>query len=120
MVFDWLYNAQTIDNPKKWVRGSLVGKHVDSEYEFYIKDLFGDEVKVDPNTACRCTGILDKKGLLIFDCDTIQISEDNERYLVMYDVEKGMYQLLGQKHNRTFAEIDNTKCEVLWSAENVM
>lgn len=120
MVFDWVYKAQTLDDPKKWIRGSLVGQHIDSEYEFYIKDPFGDEVKVDPSTACRCTGILDKRGLLIFDCDTVQIGEDNDRYIVMYVPEDGMFKLIGTKKTYTFAEIDSTKCEVLWSAENVM
>ncbi len=120
MVFDWLYKGQAIDDSKRWIRGSLISNYIDPDYEFYVRDLFGDEVKVDPSTICRCTGIADKHEILIFDCDVLKLDDDDDHYLVMYSIEDGMYKLMGLKHTYTFADIDTTKCEILTTAENVM
>lgn len=75
----YLYRGKRIDNGE-WVEGHLITDEKD-DLKYFIGYVLGtdedgsphdlDAVQVDPSTVCRCTGLKDKKGKLIWENDIV-------------------------------------------------
>lgn len=57
-----LYKAKRIDN-KEWITGNYM--FPDQIYDYINKIAY----RIDPKTLCRCTGLADKNGKLIWEND---------------------------------------------------
>jgi hypothetical protein len=84
----YLYKAKRVDNGE-WVIGFLrmVG-YVYTITTFVIKNNYVVETgcyKVIPETVCRCTGLRDKNGVLIFEGDIYHHGDKNIRYVVVWN-----------------------------------
>lgn len=88
----YLYRAKRVDNGE-WVEGSLVtgvffrlGQEIPYMFCPNLADYdcfedFSEEngiFEVDPSTVCQCTGLLDRKGKLIWEHDILSGHIDNE------------------------------------------
>lgn len=67
----YLVKAKRTDN-REWVVGGLVRYGFTGKEKYYIvpdyaSDLYA--IEIDPNTICRCTGLKDKNGNLIWEND---------------------------------------------------
>lgn len=81
---NFLYRAKCIDSDR-WVEGNLLidtcgcficadycinnRKYKDGHYGYEIMEIRAFEI--DPSTICRCTGVHDKNGKLIFENDIV-------------------------------------------------
>lgn len=73
----YLFKAKRIDN-EEWVQGYLYGIW---EKRYILWGMINDipnMIEVDPSTICRCTGLKDKNGNLIWECDIILFQRDND------------------------------------------
>ena len=123
MMFDWLSKAQVVGKSYKWVRGGVFAEFDEKEqvYDFFIHDLFGNIVPIDPSTICHCTGCSDKNAMLIFDGDYLKIDDSGEQYLVTYVANEAAYKLFGTKgKSLNFRDILLNECEVMLSAEDYL
>lgn len=71
----YLFKAKRIDNGE-WVVGFYT--HIYKKHYIYTGQLIhgglydiAERFEVDPSTVCRCTGMKDKNGNLIFDNDIV-------------------------------------------------
>ena len=73
----YLFKAKRIDNGE-WVQGYLYGIW---EKRYILWGMINDipnMIEVDPSTICRCTGLKDKNGNLIWEGDIILFQRDND------------------------------------------
>ena len=73
----YLFKAKRIDNGE-WVQGYLFGIW---EKRYILWGMINDipnMIEVDPSTICRCTGLKDKNGNLIWEGDIILFQRDND------------------------------------------
>lgn len=73
----YLFRAKRIDNGE-WVQGYLFGIW---EKRYILWGMINDipnMIEVDPSTICRCTGLKDKNGNLIWEGDIILFQRDND------------------------------------------
>lgn len=81
----YLFKAKRLDNGE-WVQGyyvkglNMYGKEVYLIFEpntmFYSSGETDGWYKVDPTTICRCTGLNDKKGDLIWENDIVRFKHE--------------------------------------------
>lgn len=83
----YLFKAKRVYNGGKWVQGYYV-KGLDM-YDKEVHLIFGPNTmfyssgetdgwyKVDPSTICRCTGLKDKNGKLIWENDIVRDEHGN-------------------------------------------
>ncbi len=84
----FLSRGKRIDNGK-WVEGCLIVDEKDYS-KYFIGYMFGtnedgtphdlDVAQVDPSTICRCTGINDKSGKLIWENDIIECKDEKHNF----------------------------------------
>ena len=92
----YLYRAKRIDNGE-WVEGNLVwSDDADDDYKAIIIPTTGSNMftrggsngdlgfekwyRVDPSTICKCTGLKDKNGKLIWENDFVEMYDRNTDY----------------------------------------
>ena len=111
----YLYRAKRIDNGE-WVEGNLVWSYdADDDYKAIIipttdsnmftrggarGDLgFENWFRVDPSTICKCTGLRDKNGKLIWENDIVNVSTNKGNTLceVRYADSVAQFQLWQSK-----------------------
>lgn len=85
----YLFRAKRIDNGE-WVEGYLsypfCTKKGNESYYFYAKDSLGFFCRcvVDASTICRCTGLKDKNGKLIWENDIVKINNSKVNTLITF------------------------------------
>lgn len=93
----YLFRGKRIDNGE-WVEGYLsypfCTKKGNESYYFYAKDSLGFYCRcvVAASTICRCTGLRDKNGKLIWENDIVNcLTEDCCGYIGWNESEAGFY-----------------------------
>nr|DAU49136.1 MAG TPA: YopX protein [Caudoviricetes sp.] len=71
-----LYKAKRIDN-KEWITGNYM--FPDQIYDYINKIAY----RIEPKTLCRCTGLKDRKGELIWEGDII-VQKQGYKAVVKY------------------------------------
>lgn len=84
----FLFRGKRIDNGE-WVEGYLIVDEKDYS-KYFIGYVLGtnedgtphdlDVVQVDPSTICRCTGLKDKNGKLIWENDIIECKDGKHNF----------------------------------------
>lgn len=88
----YLFRGKRIDNGE-WVQGHLITDEQDKK-KCFIAYIFGtdedgqphdiDSALVDPSTICRCTGLKDKNGKLIWENDIVKINNSKVNTLITF------------------------------------
>ena len=81
----YLYRAKRIDNGE-WVEGYLIYDNTEGRYRIVIKLNYStgtfiyaeNAPRVDTNTICQCTGLMDKNRKLIWENDIVRFQFDND------------------------------------------
>ena len=71
----YLFKAKRIDNGE-WVQGYLYGIWEKRYILLGMTNDIQDMIEVDPSTICRCTGLKDKNGKLIWENDIMKYQWD--------------------------------------------
>ena len=91
------FRGKRIDNGE-WVYGSLYGEQtiIENIVEYGVIDYFGVDVgnfhKVDQSTVGQFTGLVDKKKLMVYEGDIIELIDRHvvviwNKYLAQYDLD---------------------------------
>ena len=82
----YLFKAKRIDNGE-WVQGYLYGIWEKRYILLGMTSDIQDMIEVDPSTICRCTGLKDKNGKLIWENDIMKYQWNGETRVdvVKYD-----------------------------------
>ena len=72
----YLFRAKRLDNGE-WVQGYLYGIWERRYILWGMTNDIPDMVEVDPSTICRCTGLKDKNGKLIWENDIVRNKHGN-------------------------------------------
>lgn len=76
----YLSKAKRIDDGD-WLVGYVVKYGYTGKEKYYIVPSYASDlyaIEVDPSTICRCTGLKDKNGKLIWEGDIILFQRDND------------------------------------------
>lgn len=85
----YLLKAKTCNG--EWVTGFLHCK----DNKWYISNKSGSPFayEVDPFTICRCTGLKDKNGKLIWEKDIVEYRDcTTEHYVIAYEYDKACFE----------------------------
>ena len=75
----YLFKAKRIDNGE-WVVGYIARYGHTGKEKYYIIPSYASDlyaIEVDPSTICKCTGLKDKNGKLIWENDIINAVSSN-------------------------------------------
>ena len=84
----YLFKAKRVDNGE-WVVGYIARYGHTGKEKYYIipsyeSDLYA--IEVDTSTICRCTGLKDNNGKLIWENDVVEIGEHEDTVNGLYKV----------------------------------
>lgn len=122
----YLFKAKRVDNGE-WVQGYLfddgfengrifIGGLVIEKYNGTACDDWNvtgiDFCEVDPSTICRCTGLKDKNGNLIWENDIIAYPDcTEEKYVIAWELDKACFEY--QQYSCSIMNFDElSSCEV--------
>lgn len=122
----YLCKAKRVDN-EEWVQGYLfddgfengrifIGGLVIEKYNGTACDDWNvtgiDFCEVDPSTICRCTGLKDKNGNLIWENDIIAYRDcTEEKYVIAWELDKACFEY--QQYSCSIMNFDElSSCEV--------
>ncbi len=87
----YLFRGKRKDNGE-WIQGYLYGIWERSYILWGMTNDIPDMVEVDPATICKCTGIKDKNGKLIWENDIVNcLTEECCGYIGWNESEAGFY-----------------------------
>lgn len=125
MQYRYLYRAKRVDNGE-WVEGvpfEIEGKTVilinDTENllrtHYLEENMWTSEIyaiEVDPSTICRCTGLKDKHGNLIWENDIVSYCDcTKEDYVISWEQNKACFEY--QQYSCSMMNFDElSSCEV--------
>lgn len=87
-----LFRGKRIDNGE-WVQGCLIADETEDSKRFIGYVIGTDEdgiphdldvVQVDPSTICKCVGLKDKNGKLIWENDIVKINNSKVNVLITF------------------------------------
>lgn len=118
MNYSYLFKAKQKDwreLPKEewWV----IGHYVKTDGISYIYKLQGNEdaqriYRIDESTLCRCTGLKDKNGKLIWENDIVYVRCNTLSGKGVVKFENGCFVLKDRKRNRTYSLFGEWKFRV--------
>lgn len=116
----FLCRGKRIDTGK-WVEGHLITDETDDS-KCFIGYVIGtdedgaphdlDVVQVDPSTICRCTGLKDKNGKLIWENDIVKINNSKVNTLITFRDFEIICKIPNEKYYKHRLEYD-TEYEVV-------
>lgn len=87
----YLFKAKRIDNGE-WVQGYLYGIWEKRYILWGMTNDVPNMIEVDPSTICKCTGLKDKNGNLIWENDIVNcLAEECCGYIGWNEDEAGFY-----------------------------
>ena len=84
----YLFKAKRIDNGE-WVVGYIARYGHTGKEKYYIIPSYASDlyaIEVDTSTICRCTGLKDNNGKLIWENDVVEIGEHEDTVNGLYKV----------------------------------
>lgn len=113
----YLFKAKRVDDGE-WIVGGLVRYGFTGKEKYYIVPDYASDlyvIEIDPNTICRCTGLNDKKGNLIWEKDIV--NTQCGKAIVVWDKAewriKWIKDIIWRKDLHFWTNEDDWKCEVI-------
>lgn len=110
----YLYKAKRKDNGE-WVQGYLYGIWEKRYILWGMTNDIPNMIEVDPSTICRCTGLKDKNGKLIWE-DDVANTQCGKAIVVWDKAEwriKWIKDTIWRKDLHFWTNEDDWKCEVI-------